>query len=178
MRDPILLLKVFQFPTERAPVVVAEARVRESHVPASVSPLAVEINPILLLKVFQSPTERAPVTDEVAMFIPNTPVRLLYVSGQFAERDVSPILVATTPERVARFPERVAMFPVAVERFVFVVERLFVSPRMFPVAVARFEFVVERFVVRVEMFPVAVAMLLLMIERDPERAFCARGIVK
>ena len=136
MRDPSLSLKVFQFPTERAPVVVAEARARESPVPASVSPLAVEINPILLLKVFQSGTESAPVVDEEAIFIQNTHVELLYVSGQFAERDVSPIFVATTPERV------------------------------------------ERFVVRVIIFPVAVAILLFMMEREPERASCARGIVK
>ncbi len=157
MSDPSLLLNVFQFPTERAPVVLAEARVRESPVPASVSPFAVEINPILLLNVFQSSTESTPVRDEEAVFIPNTPVVLLYVSGPFADRDVSPILVATTPERVARLPEIELIFPVAVLRFVFVV---------------------ERFVVRVEIFPVAVAMLLFMIERDPERASCARGIVK
>ena len=86
--------------------------------------------------------------------------------------------VNTVPEREERFVVRVEIFPVAVAMLLFMVAILFVIPRMFPVAVARLKFVVERFVVRVEIFPVAVAMLLFMIERDPERASCARGIVK
>ncbi len=46
--------------------------------------------------------------------MPNTPVVLLYVRGQTAEREVSDILFATIPESVARLvfvfvsaPERV-----------------------------------------------------------------------
>jgi hypothetical protein len=82
------------------------------------------------------------------------------VSGPFAEREVSPILVATTPERVVRlvlvverFPERVFTVVVSVERFP---ERVFMFPEsvfIFPVAVARFCW-------RVRMFPVAVARLI------------------
>ena len=56
-------------------------------------------------------------------------------------------------------------------RLVFVVERDPESEAMFPVAVLRLR-------MRVLIFPVAVAILLLMMERDPERASCARGIVK
>jgi predicted RNA-binding protein len=50
----------------------------------------------------------------LAFQIENTPVVLLYERGSSAERDVSPIFVATTHERVERLPERVAMLPVAV----------------------------------------------------------------
>ncbi len=48
--DPILLLNTFQSVDESAPVVVVEARVRESPVPVIESPFAIpEMNPILLL---------------------------------------------------------------------------------------------------------------------------------
>mgnify|MGYP006338156791 CR=1 FL=1 len=76
------------------------------------------IDPTLLLNIFQSVAESAPVVVEFAILIPNTPVRLLYVRGPSTEREVSDILVATTPLRVARLPERDEIFPVAVERFV------------------------------------------------------------
>ena len=69
------------------------------------------------------------------MFIPNTPVLLLYVTGQFAERDVSPIFVATIPERVESLPERERISPVAVARFIW-------RFAMFPVAVAILELIV------------------------------------
>ena len=174
LSDVILLLKLFQSVELSAPVVVAEARTREMPVPDIERPFGVpEMVPILLLKRFQSEeeshplaeavactiafcfalkrfqsdAERAPVVVEFAIFIPKTPVVLLYVSGPFAERDVSPIFVATVPERVLRFPERVFTFP----------ERV----RILPVAVARLAFVVLRFVVSVAMFPVAVARLIV-----------------
>jgi hypothetical protein len=54
----------------------------------------------LLLKVLQSVVESAPVVVELAVEMPNTPVVLLYVSGPRAESAVSPILVASAPERV------------------------------------------------------------------------------
>ena len=146
LSDVSFELNATQSETERAPVVVELASPREIPEPEIERPLAVpETNPILLLNAFQSATESAPVVVEFAILILKSPVPELYVSGPFAEREVSPILVATTPERVFRFPERVAIFPVAVARFCWRV-------RMFPVAVARS--------VRIpRMFPVAVAIL-------------------
>jgi len=116
---------------ERAPVVVPFARAREIPVPVMERPFGVpETKPIFPLKVVQSVPVSTPVELALAFPIENTPVKLLYESGQFAERAVSPILVATTPESevrlelvVARFPERVAMLPVAVARFALVVAR-------------------------------------------------------
>ena len=102
---------------------------------------------ILLLNVFQSVAERAPVVVEFAVRIPNTPVRLLYVSGHTAERAVSPILVATVDERVAREPERDVRLD---ERILTVPERLL---RLLFVVV-RLELVVARFPERVLMFAV------------------------
>ncbi len=55
---------------------------------------------------------------------------LLYESGQLAESDVRPILVATTHERVVRLLERVFTLP---ERLKMVHER----ERICPVAVVR-----------------------------------------
>jgi hypothetical protein len=103
------------------------------------------IDPTLLLNIFQSVAESAPVVVEFAILIPNTPVRLLYVRGPSAEREVSDILVATTPLRVLTVHEREV-------RFVFVVLRLPESVAIFPVAVARFVFVVERLPERLEIF--------------------------
>ena len=60
---------------------------------------------------------------ELAVRRENTPVRLLYVRGQRAERAVSPIFVATVVVRVAREPDIVLRFPERVETFVLVVER-------------------------------------------------------
>ena len=77
---------------------------------------------------------------------------------------MSPILVATTPERVERLElvvlspvVRVAILPVAVARFV-------VRVAILPVAVARF-------VVRVAIFHVAVARFELVVERPIVRLF-------
>ena len=62
-----------------------------------------------------------------AILMPKRPVVLLYVIGQLAEREVSPIFVPRIPERdrispvaVARFVKRVAIFPVAVARLVWI----------------------------------------------------------
>jgi hypothetical protein len=164
----IFELKVFQSVAERAPVVVLLASQMERPVPTRESQFVgerIERAPCLLLNVFQSVPVSAPVVVEFAFQIENTPVVLLYERGPRAEREVSPIFVATTPERVARLAlvrarlpervftvhERVAMLPVAVARFVWRVT-------MFPVAVARLEFVVARLVVRVIMFIVFVAV--------------------
>jgi hypothetical protein len=81
---------------------------------------------------------------ELAFQIENTHVVLLYERGPSAEREVSPIFVATTHERV--------------ERFVLVSARLPESVAILPVAVARLEFVVLRLVVRVAIFVVFVAV--------------------
>ena len=99
------------------------------------------------MNVFQSVAERAPVVVEFAVRIPNTPVRLLYVSGHTAERAVSPILVATVDERVATVPERDVRLE---ERILTVPERLL---RLLFVVV-RLELVVARFPERVLMFAV------------------------
>ncbi len=104
------------------------------------------------MNIFQSPTERAPVTDEEAVFIQNTPVRLLYVSGQFAERAVSPIFDPIAAPRVPRFPERVRKSDASEEKLAFVAAR---DPEIFERFVVR----VEIFVVFVAIFPVDVAML-------------------
>jgi hypothetical protein len=169
--------------------VVLLARARESPVPMRESQFVgerIERAPCLLLNVFQSVPVSAPVVVEFAFQIENTPVVLLYERGQSAESEVSPIFVATTPERVvrlalvsARLPERVftihervAIFPVAVARLVVRVAMLELTPprdpesvarfpervAMFPVAVARLEFVVARLVVRVVMFVVLAAV--------------------
>ena len=164
------------------------------------------IHPSLLLNVFQSVAERAPVVVEFAVRIPNTPVRLLYVSGHTAERAVSPILVATVDERVAREPEkevrleeRILTVPERALRLLFVIVRLeFVVARL-PERLVTLLFVVARFVVRVAILPVAVARLAFVVARlafvvailpvieamfefipatVPERAFCARIFVK
>lgn len=108
-------LKVFQSVPVRRPVDVDDALVIEI---ATFGPtvelappvividgLAVVNDPnvradCLLLKIFQSVPVSAPVVVELAVEIPNTPVVLLYVSGQFAESAVSPILVAMAHERV------------------------------------------------------------------------------
>jgi hypothetical protein len=146
--DPILLLNVFQSINERAPVVVELARARESPVPTRESQFVgerIERAPCLLLNVVQSVPVSAPVVVELAFQRENTPVVLLYERGQRAESEVSPIFVATTPERVerlalvvARFPERVDIFPVAVARLELVVARLVVRVAILPVAVVRF----------------------------------------
>jgi hypothetical protein len=140
------------------------------------------------LNVVQSVPVRAPVVVALAFQIENIPVVLLYERGPSAEREVSPIFVATTPERVARFvlvsarlpervftlPERVAILPVAVARLEFVVlrfvmivltdpERVFTRPER----VAMFHVAVAMFVVRVIMFPVAVAILELIVTSWP-----------
>jgi hypothetical protein len=174
----IFELKVFQSLAESAPVVVDDASPREMPDPEIERPLAApEIRLTLLLKVIQSATERAPVVVEFAIAMPNTPVRLLYVSGQFAESDVSPILLATVPEREVRFPERVFTVAISVERFHESVFRFHERVEIFPVAVARLALVVLRFVFvvarfpervfmfpeRVAIFPVAVAILLLIV---------------
>jgi hypothetical protein len=160
VRADCFALKVFQSVAESAPVVVLLASQMERPVPTRESPLAgvrIERAPCLLLNVFQSIPVSAPVEVAFAFQIENTPVILLYERGPRAEREVSPILVATTPDRVERFVlvsarlpervltvhERVAMLPVAVARLV-------VSVAILPVAVARF-------VVSVAILPVAVA---------------------
>jgi len=94
------------------------------------------------LKVFQSVAERAPVVVELAVRRENTPVRLLYVRGQRAERAVSPIFVATVVVRVAREPEIVFTVPESEVRLELVVARL-------PESEVTFEFVVARFHERV-----------------------------
>jgi hypothetical protein len=122
MRADCLELNVVQSVAESAPVVVADARAREIPEPEIERPFGVpEMKPSLLLKVVQSVPVSAPVVVALAFPIENTHVRLLYVSGPTAERAVSPIFVATTPERVVRFvfvsarlPERVEIFAVLV----------------------------------------------------------------
>ena len=110
--------------------------------------MAVPIDPSLLLNIFQSVAERAPVVVEFAVRIPNTPVRLLYVSGHTAERAVSPILVATVEVREAREPER----------FVTLLLRVDTEPE----SEVRFELVVARFPERVE-------IVVLRVDTEPER---------
>ena len=121
------------------------------------------------MNVFQSVDERAPVVVELAVRIPNTPVRLLYVSGHTAERAVSPILVATVDERVASDPEREDTFELVVVRLVFVVARLELVVARLPERVVILLFVVARLVVRVAMLPVAVARLVLVVARPVVR---------
>ncbi len=104
------------------------------------------------MNILKSPTPRTPVDDEEAIFTPNTPVRLLYVSGQFAERDVSPIFDPIATPRVPRFPERVRKSDESKEKLAFVAARE-------PEIVERFVVRVEIFVVFVAIFPVAVAIL-------------------
>jgi hypothetical protein len=96
---------------------------------------------------------RRPVDVALAFQIENTPVVLLYARGQIAEREVSPIFVATTHERVA-------ILPVAVARLEFVVARLVVRVVMFVVFVAVWP-------ERVAMLPVAVARLVFNAEMLP-----------
>ena len=142
--------------------------------------MAVPIHPNLLLNVFQSVDERAPVVVELAVRIPNTPVRLLYVSGHTAERAVSPILVATVDERVASDPDRLVTL-------VFVVARLPESEAIFavwvaivdsavvtrPERVAILAFVVVLFVATVPesvlTLVFVVARLLFVVPSEPER---------
>ena len=143
--SPILALNVFQSVRESAPVVVEDASPRESPVPTRESPLAgerIEISPCLLLNVVQSVPVSAPVVVALAFPIENTHVRLLYARGPIAERAVSPIFVATTPESVARLAVVSARFPERVFTVVVRVERLPESVAMFPVAVAIFELIV------------------------------------
>ena len=104
----------------------------------------------MLLNILQSVAERAPVVVELAVRIPNTPVRLLYVSGHTAERAVSPILVATVEVRVASDPEREERLE---DRLATVPESVFTVPES------------------VFILPVIVATV-------PLRAFCARVSVK
>lgn len=125
-RDERLSLpeKVAKSAAERAPVVVELASPREMPLHAIERPLAVPAMRLtLLLNVVQSIPVIAPVVVEFAIFIPNTPVKLLYVRGPFAESDEREILVATTHERVFRLPERLNTVPE--------------TERIFPVAVAR-----------------------------------------
>jgi hypothetical protein len=166
VRADCLELNIFQSVEESAPVVVLLASQIERPVPTRESPLAgvrIERAPCLLLNVVQSVPVSAPVVVALAFQIENTPVVLLYERGQSAEREVSPIFVATTHEREARFVfvsarlpervftvhERVAIFPVAVARLELMVTS-------WPVIVAILELVVARFVVSVAIFPVAV----------------------
>ncbi len=116
--------KVAKSAAERAPVVVELESPREMPLHAIERPLAAPVMRLtLLLKVDQSLPVIAPVVVEFAVFIANTPVRLLYMRGPFAERDVREILLATTQESVFRLPERLNTVPE--------------SERIFPVAVAR-----------------------------------------
>ena len=129
------------------------------------------------MNVFQSVAERAPVVVEFAVRIPNTPVRLLYVSGHTAERAVSPILVATVDERVERVPDKLVTLLFVVARFElrvdtvpeseatveFVVERLPESEVRFELVVARFVFVVVRVPESVEILDVLVAMFEVLV---------------
>jgi hypothetical protein len=63
-RNQTLLLKVFQFAAERAPVVVALASPRESPVPDITRPLvAPERNPILFEKSVKSVDLRSPLAE-------------------------------------------------------------------------------------------------------------------
>lgn len=110
--------------------------------PTRESPLLNESVFSLLLNILKSPTERVQVVVEEAIFIQNTHVELSYVSGQFAERDVSPIFVPTVVPRFAKFPERVRRSDESEEKFEFVVAR---EPET-----------AARFVLRVAIFPVAV----------------------
>ena len=142
-------------------MVVELASPREIPEPEIERPLAVPGTKLtLLLNDIQSETESAPVVVEFAILTLKSPVPELYVSGPFAEREVSPILVATTPEREERFPEMVFIFHERVEIFPVAVARL-------ELVVLRFVFVVARFPERVAMFPVAVAMLLLIVTSWP-----------
>jgi len=167
-RDERLSLpeKVAKSVAESAPVVVVLASPREIPLHAIESPFATPVIRLtLLLKVVQSIQVIAPVVVEFAIFIPNTPVRLLYVTGPFAERDVREILVATTHERVftvvervfteperlntvhererklvasvLTLPERLKRVPERVRIFPVAVARVLWSARIFPVAVAR-----------------------------------------
>ena len=102
------------------------------------------------MNILQSVAERAPVVVELAVRIPNTPVRLLYVSGHTAESAVSPILVATVDVRAEREPEREVKL---LERLATVPESVFTVPES------------------VLILPVIVATV-------PLRAFCARVSVK
>jgi len=110
---------------------------------------------------------------EFAVRIPNTPVRLLYVSGHTVERAVSPIFVATVDEREEREPdrdvklvERLATVHESelrfVERILTVPERdtrlLFTAP-IVPERVARLELVVLRLLFVVPSEPERVARL-------------------
>jgi hypothetical protein len=114
------------------------------------------------LNVVQSVPVRAPVVVALAFQIENTPVVLLYEREPSAEREVSPIFVATTHEREARFEFVSARLP---ERVFTVHERV----AMFPVAVAIFEFVVARLVVRLVILVVLVAVCPERVATEPER---------
>ena len=106
-----LLLNVFQSVAESAPVVVEDARARESPVPVIESPFGVpETKPSLLLKVFQSEELRYPFVVLLAWFMPKTPVRLLYVSGPVVERALRFILLLKVFQSVAESAPVVVAF--------------------------------------------------------------------
>jgi hypothetical protein len=144
-----------------------------------------EVSPILLLKVFQSVEERAPVVVEFAVRIPNTPVRLLYVSGHTAESAVSPILVATVEEREAREPDMLVTLLLVVVREP---EREAREPDMLvtlllvvvrePEREAREPERVDILVVCPSTTPERVVRLVLVVSREPERVFtCPERVV-
>jgi hypothetical protein len=118
------------------------------------------------LNVFQSVDERAPVVVELAVRIPNTPVRLLYVSGHTAERAVSPILVATVDERVASDPDKLVTLLFVVARLELVVARLPESEAIFAVWVAIVDSAV---VTRPERVAILAFVVVLFVATVPER---------
>jgi nucleoside diphosphate kinase len=174
-------------------VVVEDARPREIPEPEIERPFGEpEITPTLLLNVVQSVPVSAPVVVELAFQIENTPVVLLYTSGQTAERDVREILVATTPERDARlafvrarFHERVFTLPESVFTVVVKVARLpervaifavlaAVCPErvaILPVAVARLELIVTSCHVIVAMLEFVVERFVWRVDTIPESVF-------
>ena len=115
------------------------------------------IDPTLLLNVFQSIELNAPVVVELAILIPNTPERLLYVRGPSTEREVSDIFVATSPLRVETVHESELTVPERLTRFPLSVLILPVTEESVPVIEDMFELI-----------PAIV----------PERAFCALVLVK
>jgi hypothetical protein len=157
-----------------------------------VTPVSPLIDPTLLLNVFQSVAESAPVVVEFAILIPNTPVRLLYVRGPSTEREVSDILVATTPESVfteplseLRFAFVVTRLPESVDTVVLRVEREPERELTLPERVVKLLKSVATVPERVAILPVAVARLEFVVvilpvrpATVPERAFCARTSVK
>jgi hypothetical protein len=139
----------------------------------------------LLLKAFQSVDERYPSTDDVACERANTPVRLLYVRGPRAERAVRVILDAMVPARDETEPEREARLvlipPMEPERVATEPERIDTDHEreaILPVAVVRFELMVAIDPVMVLMFVSVEVIRPESVFTVPERAFCARVLVK